>query len=145
MLLCICFMVTKTTEKLGIECFIKWVESQGGKLENCSRKGVGYDFEVIRPNSIKGSYEVKGTKKELNIPDMSVNEFDKKVLKADWLFVVGNVHKNGEEKCYKIPREALKKENLKLKQTYHIRLFQNRSKMGKYQIKDPLGKITGIK
>lgn len=125
----------KRAEVLAIEYFIKWVGNRG-ILTDTSRRGVGYDFIVKWRKSGKNEkYEVKGTKKPLKIPDMHVNEFDKhKRLKADYIFVVSNVHSAGKEICYKIPRNALTKENLRLKQTYHIRLFQNKNKMGRYQL-----------
>ena len=77
---------------------------------------------------------MRGTKKEYKIPDMSVKEFKKKTLIADFLFVVGNVF-NKKKVLYKIPRKALKPDNLVLKETYHISRFQNRKCMGKYVVK----------
>jgi len=116
--------------------FVKdWAEKKRITVEEKSRKGVGYDYQFIYPNGRIEKIEVKGTEKNLKIPDMSVREFDKKKrLKADFLLVVGNVF--GRQKVlYKIPRKALRPENLVLKETYHIRRFQNRKSMGKYVVK----------
>ncbi len=122
-------------EIIGINIFKEWVGNKG-EITNTSRVGVGYDFEVKwLDTGLVEKYEVKGTTKILKIPDMSIVEFDdNQSLKADYLFVVGNVLDIGNEVLYKIPRNALSPENLKLKQTYHIRLFQNRNKMGSYKI-----------
>ena len=56
---------------------------------------------------------------------MWVSEFDNnKRLKADFLFVVGNILKKGKEVKYLIPREEIKPDNLRLLQTYNLRCFQ---------------------
>jgi hypothetical protein len=113
--------------------FVKnWAEKKRIKVKEKSRKGVGYDYEFIYPDGKTAKVEVKGTEKNLGIPDMSVREFDKeKKLKADFLLVVCNVLSK-QKTLYKIPRKAIKPENLVLKQTYHIRRFQNKKCMGKY-------------
>ena len=114
--------------------FVKdWAKKQKITVRDAHGKGVGYDYEFIHPDGKTEKVEVKGTKKEYKIPDMSVKEFEKKRLIADFLFVIGNVLSK-ERILYKIPREAIKPENLKLKETYHIRRFQNRKNMGKYRI-----------
>jgi len=122
-------------ELLGIAAFKNWV-GNNGEINDTSRLGVGYDFKVKwKDTGLEETFEVKGTSKTLKIPDMSIVEFDDKhKLKADYLFVVGNVYNPGEEVFYKIPRVALTKDNLKMKQSYHIRLFQNQKKMGTYKI-----------
>gem|GEM_PF-4260101 len=123
------------TEILGISVFKKWI-GERGEIFDTSRHGVGYDFKVKwNDTGLEETFEVKGTAKIMKIPDMSIREFDSdKRLRADYLFVAGNLFNSGQEILYKIPREAMSEENLKLKQTYHIRLFQNKKKMGKYQI-----------
>ncbi len=122
-------------ETLGLLAFKNWVGDRG-EILNTSRDGVGYDCKVKwKDTGLAETYEIKGTAKVLKIPDMSVVEFDESHrLKADFLFVAGNVFETGKEVLFKIPREALTEENLKLKQTYHIRLFQNQKKMGKYRL-----------
>jgi len=123
------------TEIIGILLFKKWV-GEKGEIFDTSRHGVGYDFKVKwNDTGIEETFEVKGTTKIMKIPDISIREFDSdKNLKADYLFVAGNLSNPGQEIIYVIPRKALTNENLKLKQTYHIRLFQNKKKMGQYQI-----------
>jgi hypothetical protein len=113
--------------------FVKdWAEKQKIVVRKTSRMGFGYDYEFTHPDGRTEKVEVKGTKKEYKIPDMSVREFDeKKRLKADFLLVVGNVL-NKEKILYRIPRKDIKPENLSLKQTFHIRKFQNRKNMKKY-------------
>ena len=122
-------------ETLGIKKFIKWVGKRG-KITDTSRDGVGYDFKVKwHKMRLIETYEVKGSSKTHKIPDMSIREFNNKgILKADWLFVVGNVNKKGKEVIYKIPRKAIKKDNLKLKQAYHIAKFQNKKTMSHYEL-----------
>ena len=112
--------------------FVKdWAEKRKIAVKDMHGKGVGYDYEFIHPDGKTEKVEVKGTKKEYKIPDMSVKEFHKKRLIADSLFVVGNVLSK-EKILYRIPREAFKPGNLKLKETYHISRFQNRKNMEKY-------------
>lgn len=123
-------LYSMSAEKLAINFFKNWVEKQGLELRDTQRSGVGYDFEVTGVDGSIKKYEVKGTTKEMKIPNMSLNEFDDKIMKADFLFVVGNIHEEGREVCYAIPREAIKPENLELKQTYRIARFQNQQKMG---------------
>lgn len=118
-------------EQIAMKFVKDWAEKQNIRVEDKHGGGVGYHYEFIYPDGRIEKVEVKGTKKEYKIPDMSVKEFEKKTLIADFLFVVGNVF-NKEKILYKIPREAIKPENLKLKETYHIRRFQNRKNMKKY-------------
>jgi hypothetical protein len=129
-----------SAEKLGESAFKSWAKKEGAiEIIPKSRNGVGYDFKVKwkdRRNNRKkiGTFEVKGTKRKLGIPDMSVNEFKNYKLKADFIFVAGNVFGPGENILYKIPRKALTRKNLKLKKTYHIKLFQNEREMGRHRI-----------
>lgn len=119
-------------EQIAMKFVKDWAEKQKIKVEEKYRMGVGYDYEFIHPHGKTEKVEVKGTKKEYKIPDMSVREFDeKKKLKADFLLVVGNVLSK-EKILYKIPRKDIKPENLSLKQTFHIRKFQKRKNMEKY-------------
>jgi len=121
-------------EQIAMKFIKDWAEKQKIRVEEKHRKGVGYDYEFVYPNGRIEKIEVKGTEKDLKIPDMSVREFDKKRLKADFLLVVGNVLSK-QKVLYKIPRKAIKPEDLVLKKTYHIRRFQNRKSMGKYTVK----------
>jgi hypothetical protein len=112
-------------------------EKQNIKVEDKHSEKVGYDYEFTYPDGKTAKVEVKGTEKEYRIPDMSVTEFDSKDrLKADFILVVGHVLSE-ERILYKIPREAIKPENLRPKQTYHIRRFQNRKRMEEYVVKRP--------
>jgi hypothetical protein len=123
-------------ERIAMKFVKNWAEKKRIKVEEKSRKGVGYDYEFIYPDGKTAKVEVKGTEKNLGIPDMSVREFDKeKKLKADFLLVVCNVLSK-RKTLYKIPRKAIKPENLVLKQTYHIRRFQNKKRMGKYIVNE---------
>lgn len=118
-------------EQAAMKFVRDWAEKRKITVKDTHGKGVGYDYEFIYPDGKIEKVEVKGTKKEHKIPDMSVKEFHKKKLIADYLFVVGNVL--GKDRIlYKIPRKAIKPENLKLKETYHIRRFQNRKNMDRY-------------
>ncbi|MCL5252847.1 MAG: hypothetical protein M1351_02000 [Candidatus Thermoplasmatota archaeon] len=58
-------------------------------------------------------------KKNGGIPDMRISEFDKKILIANYLYVVGKVGKSDDERMlYVIPRDEIKPEKLKLLSTY---------------------------
>jgi len=122
-------------EQIAMKFVKDWAEKQKITVKEKHRMGVGYDYEFIYPDGKTEKVEVKGTKKEYKIPDMSDTEFDKKKrLKADFLLVVGNVLSE-EKVLYKIPRKAIKPENLSPKQTFHVRRFQNRKNMEKYLVK----------
>ncbi len=125
------------TEQKAIKYFKKWVLSldKHAKMTDTSREGVGYDFLITWNNGKKEKFEIKGTRKLHKIPDMSINEFDKtKRLKADFLFVVGNLEEHNRPVFYKIPKNRIAPENLSLKQTYEIKRFQNRKNMSSYLI-----------
>jgi hypothetical protein len=112
-------------------------EEQNIKVEDKHSEKVGYDYRFTYPDGKTAKVEVKGTEKEYKIPDMSDKEFDSKQrLKADFILVVGHVL-DEEKILYKIPREAIKPGNLRPKQTYHIKRYQNRKNMGKYIMKRP--------
>jgi hypothetical protein len=127
-------LMVNRQEQIAMKFVKDWAEKKRILVEEKSRKGVGYDYQFIYPNGRTEKIEVKGTEKNLKIPDMSVREFDKKTLRADFLLVVGNVFSK-QKVLYKIPRKALRPDNLVLKKTYHIRRFQNRKCMGKYLVK----------
>jgi hypothetical protein len=110
-----------------------WAEKQKIIVKPTHREGVGYDYEFTYPDGKVEKIEVKGTKGIDKIPDMSAREFENKILKADFLLVVGNLL-NEEKILYKIPRQAIGKNNLLLKQSYQICKFQNRKNMQKYKI-----------
>jgi hypothetical protein len=110
-----------------------WAEKQQITVKPTSREGVGYDYEFNYPNGKVQKIEVKGTKGIDKIPDISSREFDNKILKADFLFVVGNVL-DEKKVLYKIPRQAIGNDNLLLKESYQICKFQNRKNMQKYKI-----------
>jgi hypothetical protein len=127
--------VVNQQEQIAIDFVRSWAEKKGIRVEPTSRKGVGYDYQFIYPDGKIEKIEVKGTEKNLRIPDMSVREFDKnKTLRADFLLVVGKVLSE-QKVLYRILRKAIKPENLFLKETYHIRRSQNRKCMGRYVVK----------
>jgi len=121
-------------ELRSIEFVKRWAEKKGITVRKPSSKGAGYDLEFVHPDGGVEKIEVKGSSKVYSIPDMRVSEFEGKSLKADFLYVVGNVLSPGEEHLYVIPRGALKPENLRLRQTYFISRFQTKINMEKYRI-----------
>jgi transposase len=97
----------------------------------CSRRGS--DRFIYDDGKIE-KVEVKGVSKPYGIPDMRVNEFRNKRLKADYLLVVENVTTPRKRRLYKIPRIAIKPNNLILLQTYRITRFQGKKNMNKYRV-----------
>lgn len=113
----------------------KWAEKElRVHVQDVSKAGRGYDYEFHFRDGRVEKVEVKGTRKPYGIPDMRTSEFRDKRLKADYMLVVGNVLSLGEERLYKIPREAIKDDNLKPRHTYHIARFQGKKNMEKYLI-----------
>ena len=119
-------------EKRAYEIFEEWAKGKNLEIRDCKRKGKGYDYETEDASGKKTTYEVKGSKHENAIPDLHENEVvNGKHLKADFLFVVGNVLKEGKEVIYLIPRHVLKPDNFRLNpRTYRIVYFQNKKVMG---------------
>jgi poly(3-hydroxybutyrate) depolymerase len=122
-------------EKKSYEIFKKWAKSQGLQITKDytlkKKEAKGYDFEAKNQNGEITTYEVKGSKHKNAIPDLRDSEFENKKLKADFLFVVGNIQR-GKEVIYKIPRDAIKPENLSPKKYYFIRRFQNKKVMEEF-------------
>jgi hypothetical protein len=120
-------------EKRGYLLFEKWVLKNGMKFERC--KGKGYDYIVTDREGRKRTYEVKGSKKIRAIPDMFYSEVDEKTLTlvANYLFVVGNILKEGNEIYYRIARNDFKPENFRPKKTWHVSKFQNKG-MDRYDL-----------
>jgi hypothetical protein len=120
----------KEAEELGCEVFERWVwEKKRLKPEKCQRKGVGYDYKIVYKDGRVETYEVKGSGKEKHaIPDMYYSEVDARTrkLKADYLFIVNNVFKPGNEVVYKIAREEFKRKNFKLKKVWRVAKFENK-------------------
>ncbi|MGH7206998.1 MAG: protein NO VEIN domain-containing protein [Nitrospiraceae bacterium] len=68
-------------------------ERRQGQEVNTAKRGTGYDLLSWGPKGRK-SIEVKGTKKDFAIPDLTSTEFSDEhgtKLKATHLYVVGNV------------------------------------------------------
>jgi hypothetical protein len=113
----------------------KWAKSKGIDPIDVSHSGRGYDYQFKHEDGKIEKVEVKGVSKSYGIPDMRVNEFRNKRLKADYLFVVGNVATHRKRRVYKIPRNAIKPKNLILLQTYRITRFQGKKNMEKYRVR----------
>ena len=125
------------TEVAAMEYIKNLLNKNGMKCQDTSRDGKGYDLEVI-DGERRIKLEVAGTQKECKIPDRSAYEFDNsKRLKADYLVVVGNCLSEDEERVYFIPRDAIRPENLRLKQSYHIARFQSCKNMGRFLFVGP--------
>jgi hypothetical protein len=123
-------------EKTAYEIFENWAKNNGFKIKDMRYAGIGYDYKIIDNEGKLITFEIKGSKRINSIPDMSVAEFDQnKRLKADFLFVINNIHEKGKEIIFKIPRNSIKPENLLLKQTYRIERFQNKKIMKQFRIK----------
>jgi hypothetical protein len=120
-------------EQAAMKFVRDWAEKQQISVKSTHRAGVGYDYEFKYPDGKVEKVEVKGTKGIDKIPDLSLREFDNKILKADFLLVVGNVL-DEKKVLYKIPKQAICNDNLLLKQSYQICKFQNRKNMQKYKI-----------
>jgi hypothetical protein len=120
-------------EQTAMKFVRDWAEKQQITVKHTDRKGVGYDYEFTYPNGKVEKIEVKGTKGIDKIPDMSVREFNNEILKADFLLVIGNVL-DEKKVLYKIPRQAIGNDNLRLKKSYQICKFQNRKNMQKYKV-----------
>ena len=123
-------------EVAGVDYVIQWAKKRKIKVTPTHRDGVGYDLKFEYPDGSVEKIEVKGSRKPHAIPDMRVSEFEKFELKADYMYVVGNVLAKGNERLYRIPKSAIKAEHLSLRQTYHIRRFQGRKNMEKYLFKE---------
>jgi hypothetical protein len=113
----------------------KWAKEHRITPRDMSRKGLGYDYLFVYHDGRTEKVEVKGVSKPYGIPDMRLNEFRNKRLKADYLMVVGNATSPRRERLYRIPRNAIKPKNLKLLQTYRIIRFQGKKNMEKYRVK----------
>lgn len=121
-------------EKKSYEIFKRWVDDKGMKitkdytLNREERKG--YDFEVRNQNGEILKFEVKGSTHKNAIPDLRDSEVENRKLKADFLFVVGNLFQKGEKEIkYKISKDKIKPENFVLRKSYYIRRFQNQKNM----------------
>lgn len=110
------------TEKLATDFFKKWVERKHGEWKDVSRKGVGYDYVVKWKSGKLEKYEVKGSVHDEGIPDLHSQNFTKrKRLRADYLFVVTAAKKSGRKVWSRIPRRAIRFEDLVDKISYRMR------------------------
>jgi hypothetical protein len=126
--------MTNKPEVIAMQFVRTWAGKQGITVKDVSRRGLGYDYRFTSPGGKTVRVEVKGVSKPCGIPDMRVNEFRNKRLKADYLLVVGNITPPKRKRLYKIPRNAIKPNNLKLLQTYRITRFQGKKNMEKYRV-----------
>jgi hypothetical protein len=123
-----------TPESAAMRFVRRWAQSKGIAVKDVSRSGLGYDYRFTYHDGKIEKVEVKGISKPYGIPDMRVNEFRNKRLKADHLLVVGCATSPKKRRLYKIPRNAIKPNNLKLLQTYRITRFQAKKNMEKYRV-----------
>ncbi len=126
--------MTNKPETEAMRFVSKWAISKGITPRDVSRKGLGYDYQFTCADGKIEKVEVKGVSKPYGIPDMRVNEFRSRRLKADYLLVVGNAMSPGKQRLYRIPRNAIKPTNLILLQTYRITRFQGKKNMEKYRV-----------
>lgn len=122
-------------ERRGYELFERWVLKNGMTFERCKGSGVGYDYKVTDRNGKVESYEVKGSKHVRAIPDLFWTEVDakKRTLKANYLFITGNILEPGKEVHYRIARKKFKPDNFTPRQTWHVSRFQNKG-MNNYEV-----------
>lgn len=82
-------------EKLGYKLFEKWAKPKGQTFERSN--ALGYDDIVIDKDGSRWKSEVKNSKRH--------------TLKADFLFVTGNILELGEEVHFCIHRKTLNHRN----------------------------------
>lgn len=131
-------MKVESVEKEAIKCAISYEENKGNKVLNVSKargEHGGYDLLSEDKNGKKIKIEVKGATRYEGIPDPYHTEFDgnSKEMVADFLYVFyfprdEEEYKYGPKiRFYKIPRGAIKPEELKEKWGWVIkRSFKKR-------------------
>jgi len=117
--------LAKKIEKSNGAVEVKDVQLEGGEY-------AGYDLLSIYPNGKKLKIEVKGATRFHGIPDPYITEFDKETreMKADYFYVFYFPRDEDEPKYgskpifYKIPKEAIKSNNLEIKEGWKIKKFK---------------------
>ena len=126
--------MTNEAEVEAMRFVRRWAESHKIRVKDVSHEGLSYDYQFTYQNGKTDKVEVKGVSKPYGIPDMRVNEFLRKRLKADYLLIVANIVSGKRRRLYKILREDIKPSNLKILHTYRITRFQGRRNMEKHRL-----------
>lgn len=116
-------LLPNETQLAAEEYVARLARKEGIRVEPMQGRRQGYDFTFHLTDGRSLKVEVKGSdRKNPGIPDMRTSEFEKKVLKADYLILVWPARK-AKKNLYIIPRTAIKPRNLERLQTFRLRGF----------------------